>query len=413
MSIIQHLIFKIPMASPKFNIRNIKFLILFLLTGLSFTVKSQNNLNEILSSVTDNNKAIIANQQYWEARRLGFKTGLAPNNPSVEYEYLNGSPAGAGNQIDFTVTQAFDFPTAYFKKNELSEEQITQTNYQSAAFRQDILLKAKLLFLKLVYLNKQKQVFTGRLLNAEDLYSSYQRRLEAGETNVLDVTKAKIQLANLQNDLRRNENEIGKITIKLAELNGGMAVVVKDTTYPIPPIVPKHSVLDSLVEANDPILKIVAQEKEISEKQVAVTRALTLPKIQTGYRSQSILGQSYRGVLLGVTIPLWEDKNEVKQEKAQVLYSELQIQNHITEHQHEIRELYLQYENLKLSMEEYEELLSTISTERLLSKALELGEISTIEYFMELTYLYNAYDQYLFLENEYHETIAKLFKYQL
>lgn len=344
---------------------------------------------------------------------MEFKTGLTPYNPSVEYEYLNGSPADAGNQIDLTVTQAFDFPTAYFKKNELSEEQITQTNYQSAAFRQDILLKAKLFFLELVYLNKQKQVLTGRFRNAQDLYNSYQRRLEAGEANVLDITKAKIQLANLQNDLRRNENEIGQITIKLAELNGGMAVVVNDSTYPIPPIVPEYSVLDSLVEANDPVLKIVIQEKEISEKQVAVTRALTLPKIQTGYRSQSILGQSYKGVLLGVTIPLWEDKNQVKQEKAQVLYSELQIQNHITEHLYEIRALYLQYENLKISMEEYEELLSSVNTENLLSKALKLGEISTIEYFMELTYLYNAYDQYLLLENEYYETVARLYKYEL
>jgi outer membrane protein TolC len=172
-------------------------------------------------------------------------------------------------------------------------------------------------------------------------------------------------------------------------------------------------VLDSLVEANDPVLKVVIQKKEISKKQVAVMRSLTLPKLQAGYRSQTILGQSYRGVLLGMTIPLWEDKNRVKQEEAEVLYSELQIQNHITEHQHEIRELYLQYVNLKVSIAAYEELLDGVNTEAFLSKALELGEISTIDYFIELTYLYDAYDQYLLLENEYHETIAKLYKYKL
>ena len=157
-----------------------------------------------------------------------------------------------------------------------------------------------------------------------------------------------------------------------------MAVEVSDTVYPIPPDVPEFEVMDSLVEANDLVLKVVIQEKEISEKQVAVTRSLTLPKFQTGYRSQAILGQNYRGVLLGMTIPLWEDKNKVKQEKAEALYSEFKIQNHITEHQHEIRELYLQYENLKVSMEEYEELLDSVNTEVLLSRALELGEISTM-----------------------------------
>ena len=395
------------------NIQQLKSIALFLLMGFSYTVKSQSNLDEILSSVTNNNKALIANQQYWEVQRLGFITGLTPYNPSVEYEHLNGSPAGAGIQKDFTVTQSFDFPTAYFKKNALSEEQITQTNYQSAAFRQDILLKAKLYFLELVYLNKQNRVLSDRLRNVEGLHNSYQRRLEEGEANILDVTKAKIQFVNLQNELRRNENEIEQNTVKLAQLNGGMAVEVSDIAYPIPPDVPEYDVLDSLVEANDPVLKVVIQKKEISEKQMAVMRSLTLPKLQAGYRSQTILGQSYRGVILGMTIPLWEDKNRVKQEEAEVLYSELQIQNHITEHQHEIRELYLQYVNLKVSIAAYEELLDGVNTEAFLSKALELGEISTIDYFIELTYLYDAYDQYLLLENEYHETIAKLYKFEL
>jgi outer membrane protein TolC len=395
------------------NIQQLKSIVLFLLMGFSYTVKSQSNLDEILSSVTNNSKVLIANQQYWEVQRLGFITGLTPYNPSVEYEYLNGSPVGAGIQKDFTVTQSFDFPTAYFKKNALSEEQITQTNYQSAAFRQDILLKAKLYFLELVYLNKQNRVLSDRLRNVEGLHNSYQRRLEEGEANILDVTKAKIQFVNLQNELRRNENEIEQNTVKLAQLNGGMAVEVSDIAYPIPPDVPEYDVLDSLVEANDPVLKVVIQKKEISEKQVAVMRSLTLPKLQAGYRSQTILGQSYRGVILGMTIPLWEDKNRVKQEEAEVLYSELQIQNHITEHQHEIRELYLQYVNLKVSIAAYEELLDGVNTEAFLSKALELGEISTIDYFIELTYLYDANDQYLLLENEYHETIAKLYKFEL
>ena len=194
-----------------FNAQKLIFLVLLWLMGFSYTVKSQSNLDEILSEVTKNNKAIIANQQYWKARRLGFKTGLTPYNPSVEYEYLNGSPAGAGTQKDFSVIQAFDFPTAYFNKNELSEEQITQTNYQSAAFRQDILLKAKLYFLELVYLNKQNQVLSGRLLSVEGLYNSYQRRLEEGEANILDVTKAKIQFVNLQNELRRIKMRLNKL----------------------------------------------------------------------------------------------------------------------------------------------------------------------------------------------------------
>ena len=160
-------------------------------------------------------------------------------------------------------------------------------------------------------------MLSERLTHIEGLYDAYQRGLEEGEANILDVTKARIQFVNLQSELRRNESEIGQITVRLTELNGGMAMEVSDTAYPIPPDVPEYDVMDSLIEANDPVLKVVIQEKEISEKQVAVTRSLTLPKLQTSFRSQAILGQRYRGVLLGMTIPLWEGKNKLKQEKAE------------------------------------------------------------------------------------------------
>lgn len=48
--------------------------------------------------------------------------------------------------------------------------------------------------------------------------------------------------------------------------------------------------MDSLIEANDPLLKVYEQEKEIEQKQITVQKSLNLPKIETGYHSQGILG---------------------------------------------------------------------------------------------------------------------------
>ncbi len=49
----------------------------------------------------------------------------------------------------------------------------------------------------------------------------------------------------------------------------------------------------------------------------------------------------------------------------------------------------------------------------LLKKALDFGQISSIEYFMESIYFYESFDTYLQVEKEYHLAVADLLKHQL
>jgi len=373
----------------------------------------RDNIENVLSEISKNNKSIIANQQYWEAKKLQYKTGLTLYNPSVEFDYLIGTPANAGNQTDFLVIQSFDFPTAYIKKKQVANSQIAQAGFKLTTYRQDILLKAKQYCIELIYLNKKQAELTKRLQNAEKLYSDYQKKLDTGDASSLDVNKAKLQLLNLQNDFRLNTSQINQLNQKLTELNGGSAINFNDTVYSLIPAIPDFPTLESAIEANDPVLKSFQQQKEINLKKVELSKALSLPKMETGYHSQAILGQQFRGAHFGITIPLWENKNTVKFQKAQVLFSELQVEQHKNEHYYETQQLYEKYQNLKITLEEYQQLLTTANNTELLDKALKLGETSSIQYFMEISYFYNSYDKYLQLEKEYHQVIAELYKYQL
>ena len=110
---------------------------------------SQNPIDRILQEISKNNPAIKSNAAYWSAQKAHYGTGLTPYDPQIEYDYLFGSPAGAGNQKDFSVTQRLDFPTAYGRRKKLSVQQSSQADYQQQVFRQDILLEAKLIALEL------------------------------------------------------------------------------------------------------------------------------------------------------------------------------------------------------------------------------------------------------------------------
>jgi outer membrane protein, heavy metal efflux system len=49
----------------------------------------------------------------------------------------------------------------------------------------------------------------------------------------------------------------------------------------------------------------------------------------------------------------------------------------------------------------------------LLDKALALGQITTVEYFLELSWFNDTYDEYLKTGKEYQEIVAALYKYTL
>ncbi len=390
-----------------------KFIISILLVVITSSVLSQSAVNNVLSSVETNNKSIQSNKKYWEARRAEFKTGLTPYDPQVEYDYLFGSPVGAGNQKDFSVTQRLDFPSTYKRKRQLSNQQIAQTSLQQSVYRQDILLEAKLISLQIIYLNKKAAELTSRLINTQQLVQDYQKKLDKGDVIVLEVNKAKLQLLNIQNEAALNENEIELATTKLLELNGGQAIEIKDTTYPLTAFVPDFETLDSIIEANDPILKVYEQEKAIMQRQIGVQKSLNLPRIETGYHSQGILGQSYKGIHAGITIPLWENKNRLKAAQANLEYANTNAQTHILEHRLENKGYYDQLAVRLKAMQDYKDLFATLNNTELLNKALTLGQITIIQYFQDESYYFSAYDKYLQMEWEYQQAVARLYKFQL
>jgi cobalt-zinc-cadmium efflux system outer membrane protein len=388
--------------------------LLIVSTGLAISSTfAQSSVDKVLAEIARNNKSIITNNQYQEAQKLTFKTGLTPNNPTVEYDYLPGSPAGAGTQKDFSITQGFDFPTSYGKKSKVSDQQIAKSKFEADAFRQGVLLEAKSYCIELIYRNKLAIELTNRFDHVNRVHQNYKTKLENGQGNILDVNKASLQLLAIKTELQINESERNQVLHKLTELNGGVEISLPDTIYPTVSILPSFDEIDSLIEANDPVVKMIKQDKEVAKYQVGVTKSLSLPKIEAGYHSQSILGQQYQGAHLGISIPLWENKNRVKAQNANLVWSDLQIQEHRTEHYYQNKQLYEQYLNFKKIVEEYQGLLVNTNNIELLSKALDKGEISTIEYFMEQSYFYSAYDKLLISDRELQKTVAELYKFQL
>ena len=392
--------------------KNITYIILPFLI-LAIKVNGQTSIDSVLADIARNNKTIIANTKYWEAKTLEYQTGLTPYNPKVDYDYLIGTPSNAGNQTEFAITQTFDFPTVYARKKQLSNEQIKQAEFQLNANRQEILLEAKLICLELIYRNKLNSELTIRKQNTEKWLTAFQTSLEKGQGNIMDVNKAKLQLIEINAAFQENLSISNQLNQKLTELNGGIPMEFSDTAFASFALIPDFETLEQEIEAKDPVRKYLEQEKVIGQNEVNLSKSLTLPKFDAGYRYQTILGQQFNGVHLGLTIPLWENKNTVKTQQAELILNEANLQDHINEHYYDIKQKYERMTNLKITLDEYQTLFSSLNNVELLDKSLSLGQISTIEYFMEMNYYYEALKNYLKTEMEYNKVVAELYKYQL
>lgn len=389
--------------------KRISFLLLYAL--LSFAGNAQ-TLDSVLAAVERNNPSLKVAQQQMETLSLTYKTGLTPADPFAEYEYLKGSPAEAGNQEDFTIIQSFDFPTAYSKRSQLSRQQIRHAELSYRQSRMKVLQEARELCIELIYLNKLKSVLQRRVSGNEKLVSDYRILLQKGDGNILDVSKADLQLLEVKRKYSECTNRISALNVNLQRITGGEVTQFTDSIYPVYPEVIDSAALLSLYLQQDPELMMRNQELQVSMKQLELNKTLRLPGFEAGYHYQGILGQRYSGIHTGITLPLWENKNRVKAGRLQVALAETETRSYQLELQSRISNLFVRAATLQKTIADYNAVFMELNDEELLAKSLRLGQISVIEYFMELAYYSNAFENFLLAEREYYDVVSELYSIQ-
>lgn len=391
--------------------KNIYFALLFLsVPGFLF---AQTGIDNVLRNIELNNKTLQAGQRLNESQKLEARTGNYLANPTIELNQLWADHSTGGNANELAVVQSFDFPTVYANKNKLAKLKSVTADKQYAATRQQILLKARQTCQEIIFLRKQKQLLDNRLKNAEHLEVLYNQRLSNGDANQLELNKIQLEKINARNASRRNQVALRAQLEQLQALNGGQPLAFTDEEYGTTGSLPDFPQLESEYLTADPGLNSLIHEAESAQREIKVSRALTLPKFDLGYRHNGGSEEKMNGFRIGMSIPLWENKNTVKQAKAQAEYAALNVEDNIQNLKTTLQELYQQTQALELTKNEYTHTLTSQRNEELLNKALEAGQISMIDYFVEITILYDSIQNYLDVEKEYHNLLAQLLQYKL
>jgi outer membrane protein TolC len=266
--------------------------------------------------------------------------------------------------------------------------------------RNTVLLQARTLYTELIFSNIMAAVMKRRLDNAMNLALSYKTKFSLNECGIIEYNKAQLNLiaTEKQNSLLELKRE--SLQAELNALNGGQPIPVTDTAYPAIIINPDFEQWYAQAEAKSPVLTWLKKEIEISRSQIKLNAASVLPKLTAGYMSEQVAGEQFQGITLGITIPLWENRNMVRYAKTYAVAAQsaeadqrLMFYNRLKTQHALVLAMMKQVEDYRTSMNLY-------SNAVLLKKSLDGGELSLIEYLNELILYYQNYEILLDAEKE-------------
>lgn len=329
--------------------------------------------------VLENNPTLRAARESYQVDLLRAGTGNTPTNPEVEFGYLFGNPSELGNRIDFSVSQEVDFPTTYVHRSRARKIRNSQAELEYILVRQEILLLARQLMIENIYLNSKQNLLEDRLSQARAIHEAFEQKVAAGEEDQLSLNQSRIHLVSLESDYEQARTLMLNNQLAIKEVTGGSTLEINEKVLPASTGIIRDSIISAYQQSPD--LLLYQQELALKREEQSVMVGQNLPKLSAGYYSETVLDLKFKGFQVGLSIPLWENTNTIKNAKSEVIFAEADVQRFTFQLEKEVAQMLNQIDNLALRIQNLEAALETGNTLELLGLSLDNGEISLTEYF--------------------------------
>lgn len=369
------------------------------------------DINAVLKSVEQNNMELKALLKGNEAADIENKSQNTLEDLSIEYSpFFQNETSGIASS-ELVITQGFDFPTLYGARKKAGQLQRNVLDMQYQTARRDIMVNAKKLCLDIINYNKQKQLLQERRKNADELLAMFELKFKNGDATSLELNKIKLDRMNLETELVQADTKHANAMQQLQALNGGQPIEVNMTEYPQAPADDEVTMYEKAV-ATDWTVRTAQASVLAAEQDVKVNKQSWIPKFEIGYRRNTEGDNASNGFLIGGSIPLFSSKNKVKIAKARQTEAVMQHANARINAENSARTMINQMKQLKASADAYDVPLMR-QTLKLLRTAVENGEISVTEYYVEADNIYKNMITYMDIERQYQDALTEIYKNEL
>lgn len=392
-----------------------KLLIVCLTAAMSVPGFAQENAGTVLSQIEKNNTALQALRKRTEADQYGYKAERALEAPEVGFDYLWSSPADVGTRKDISVTQSIDVAALAGARGKLADSRTELSDIQYNIERQKILLEAKQLYIRIVYCNAVNAELSSRIARSEQIEAAYRDMQARGETDMIEVNKAHLAYLSQKNALSRNLVERESLLSELQGLNGGEPVEVNASVISTDEVLPADFGA-WYAEASQQIPELAYMKKnvDVNAAEARTAKMANYPSLTAGYMAELVKGSNFRGLTLGLSIPIWSVRSKVRQANASCEAAKLEERDAVTKTYNSFKALYDRAKGLQEISAELSSSLA-VSTEAmaLTEHKLKAGDISLIDNIMELSLYYSLADEVLATSCDYALALAELYAWNL
>lgn len=392
-----------------------KLLIVCLTVAMSVPGFAQENAGTVLSQIEKNNTALQALRKRTEADQYGYKAERALEAPEVGFDYLWSSPADVGTRKDISVTQSIDVAALAGARGKLANSRTELSDIQYNIERQKILLEAKQLYIRIVYCNAVNAELSSRIARSEQIEAAYRDMQARGETDMIEVNKAHLAYLSQKNALSRNMVERESLLSELQGLNGGEPVEVNASVISTDEVLPADfGAWYAEASQQIPELAFMKKNVDVNAAEARTAKMANYPSLTAGYMAELVKGSNFRGLTLGLSIPIWSVRSKVRQANASCEAAKLEERDAMTKTYNSFKALYDRAKGLQEISAELSSSLA-VSTEAmaLTEHKLKAGDISLIDNIMELSLYYSLSDEVLATSCDYALALAELYAWNL
>ncbi len=277
--------------------------LIFVCIGWGFTL---NSVAQKTYSETEVVNLVLANSPAIRAADLSIRQNgqLLKGAYSIpNLDVFTDSPTGGFYTIG--VNQSFQLPTVYKRQYDLQKGQIGLAQAEKRITENDIRFRVRNLYLALQYAQALRQQYQLQDSVYNQLRITAGRQFAAGQIDYLGKAFAESQAGEVRNQLDQATADVQTVVRQLQRLAGRSEPIRGGG------LVRNQSALvsgnaDSLAVGLNPALAFLRQTEVISEQQIGLERARSLPGVVVGYYNQgSKETPTQLRLRFGLTLPVW------------------------------------------------------------------------------------------------------------
>lgn len=353
---------------------------------LTFSLSAQRRYDEVLRFVERNNPVLQAARQQTEARRIEAHVGLLLPDPQVEVALFRGDPADQGTRWDLRVKQSFEMPSVYVRRARLRDlrEHAAELDYET--LRNTLLHEAQLICAELIHARGVGRIYGEFTVTAIKLSNLFEKRLKQGDCSILDYNRVKMEQAEAENLATQAVLRAAHLHRELCTLMGTEFYDFRQEEYDTVLLPLMFDDWYDTVESLNPQLSILQNEMNTRRQELQLNRSLWLPSMSVGYASETVTGAAFRGVTLGMKLPVWSQPRAVKQAKISHNASQQAYEARRANTYQETRCLMHHLFALQNDLNNMRIAYAAYNSRDLLDKAIEAGEITLEQYLQQVNF---------------------------